>query len=149
MTYQIVSERKMKNKVKIKAPGEVYKLVKRYAGEKRELFILLTLNGANTVISISIVSIGIVNRTIVHPREIFYRAITDNAAAIIVCHNHPSGNVIPSDEDKDITKKICKAGEIIGIPLIDHVIFSKRDYTSLKEEGIIPKTRGFDKSFSA
>jgi len=149
MTYQIVSERKMKSKVKIKAPGEVYKLVKRYAEEKRELFILLTLNGANTVVSISIVSIGIVNRTIVHPREIFNKAITDNAAAIIVCHNHPSGNVIPSDEDKDITKRICKAGEIIGIPLLDHVIFSKRDYTSLKEEGFIPKVRGFDKSFSA
>jgi len=149
MTYQIVSERKMKSKAKIKAPGEVYKLVKRYAKERRELFILLTLNGANAVISISIVSIGIANRTIVHPREIFSKAISDNAAAIIVCHNHPSGSVMPSNEDKDITKRICKAGEIIGIPLLDHIIFSKADYTSLKLEGIITKACGFDKSFSA
>ena len=149
MTYQIVSERKLKSKVRIKASEEVFKLVKRYAKEKRELFILLTLNGANTVISVSIVSIGIVNRTIIHPREIFSRAITDNAAAIIVCHNHPSGNVMPSEEDKDITKRISKAGEIIGIPLIDHIIFSKRNYTSLKREGFVPKTCGFDKSFAA
>jgi len=149
MTYQILSERKMKSKPKIKAPGAVFKLVKRYAEEKREFFILLTLNGANTVISISIISIGIANRTIVHPREIFNKAISDNATAIIVCHNHPSGNVIPSDEDKDITKKIYKAGEIIGIPLLDHVIFSNRNYTSLKKEGFVPKTCGFDRSFSS
>ncbi len=149
MTYQIVSERKLKSKVRIKASEEVFKLVKRYAKEKRELFILLTLNGANTVVSVSIVSIGIVNRTIIHPREIFSRAISDNAAAIIVCHNHPSGNVMPSEEDIDITKRICKAGEIIGIPLLDHVIFSNRNYTSLKREGFIQKARGFDKSFSA
>jgi DNA repair protein RadC len=144
-----VSERKLKSKVRIKASEEVFKLVKRYAKEKRELFILLTLNGANTVISVSIVSIGIVNRTIIHPREIFSRAISDNAAAIIVCHNHPSGNVMPSEEDIDITKRICKAGEIIGIPLLDHIIFSNRNYTSLKLEGFIQKARGFDKSFSA
>jgi DNA repair protein RadC len=149
MTYQIVSERKLKSKVRIKASEEVFKLVKRYAKEKRELFILLTLNGANIVVSVFIVSIGIVNRTIIHPREIFSRAITDNAAAIIVCHNHPSGNVMPSEEDIDITKRICKAGEIIGIPLLDHIIFSNRNYTSLKQEGFISKTRGFDKSFSA
>jgi DNA repair protein RadC len=146
--YHLISSG-LKRQVQRGHNNEVYKLVKRYAGEKRELFILLTLNGANTVISISIVSIGIANRTIVHPREIYIRAITDNAAAIIVCHNHPSGNIIPSDEDKDITKRICKAGEIIGIPLLDHVIFSKADYISLKQEGFIPKTCGFDKSFSA
>jgi DNA repair protein RadC len=149
MTYQIVSERKLKSKVRIKASEEVFKLVKRYAKERRELFILLTLNGANAVISVSIISIGIVNRTIIHLREIFNRAISDNAAAIIVCHNHPSGNVMPSEEDVDITKRICKAGEIIGIPLLDHIIFSKANYTSMKLEGLIPKTRGFDKSFSA
>jgi len=149
MTYQIVSERKLKSKVKIKAPAEVYKVVKRYAKEKRELFILLTLNGAHNIISVSIITIGIANRTIIHPREIFNKAITDNATAIIVCHNHPSGFLLPSEEDSEITKRICRAGEIIGIPLLDHIIFSKTDFISLKQQGFLTKTYGLDKSLSA
>jgi DNA repair protein RadC len=135
MIYQIVSERKLKRKAKIKSPSEVYELVKRYAALKQEYFILLTLNGAHNVISISIVTIGLVNRTIVHPREVFCRAISDRASAIIVCHNHPSDAVIPSDEDKQITERIYKAGELIGIPLLDHVVFSKTNYTSMRQQG--------------
>ena len=138
MTYQIISERKLKHKVKIKGPEEVYLLVKRYAEEKQEYFILLTLNGAHNVISISIISIGIVNKTIVHPREVFCRAISDRASSIIVCHNHPSDVVNPSDEDKEITEKIFQTGEIIGIPLLDHIIISKSGYNSLKQQGFFP-----------
>jgi DNA repair protein RadC len=139
MTYQIVSERKLKRKVKIENPQEVYRLVKRYAEAKQEQFILLTLNGAHNVISVSIVSIGLVNRTIVHPREVFCKAISDRASAIIVCHNHPSGSLEPSDEDKQVTLQIYNAGEIIGIPLIDHIVFSKTGYASLKLHGVFPK----------
>jgi DNA repair protein RadC len=140
MTYQIISERKLRRKVKIKNVEEAYNLLKRYAKARQEHFILLTLSGSFNVISVSIVSIGLANRTIVHPREVFCRAISDNAMAIIVGHNHPSGTVIPSKEDKDITKRIYKAGEIIGIPLIDHIIVSETGYTSLKLQGIIPKS---------
>jgi DNA repair protein RadC len=139
MTYQIVSERKLKRKVKIGNPGEVYKIVKRYAEAQQEQFILLTLNGERSVISVSIVSIGLVNKTIVHPREIFCRAISDRASAIIVCHNHPSGSTKPSGEDKQITMRIYDAGEIIGIPLLDHIVFSKTGYTSLKSDGVFPE----------
>ena len=138
MTYQIISERRLKRSVKITQPGDVYTLVKRYAGAKQEHFILLTLNGTHAVISISIVSIGLVNKTIVHPREVFRRAIKEAASAIIVCHNHPSGSLSPSPEDKEITDGIFKAGEIIGIPLIDHVIFAKTGWTSLKAQGDFP-----------
>jgi DNA repair protein RadC len=138
MTYQIVSERKVKHQAKIKSSLEVYELVKRYAAFQQEYFILLTLNGSHNVISISIVSIGLVNRTIVHPREVFCRAISDRASAIVICHNHPSGAVTPSDEDKQITERICKAGELIGIPLLDHVIFSKTGFTSMRKEGDFP-----------
>ena len=138
MTYQIVSERRLKRSVKITNPEEVYKLVKRYAGAKQEHFILLTLNGSHSVISISIVSIGLVDKTIVHPREVFRRAIKEAASAIIVCHNHPSDSLIPSPEDKEITYGISKAGAIIGIPLIDHIIFSKSGYISLKAKGDFP-----------
>jgi len=139
MTYQIISERKLKRKVKIGNPSEAYGVVKRYAGAKQEYFILLTLNGSRNVISVSIVTIGLANKTIVHPREIFSKAIKDNSTAIIICHNHPSGEVIPSDEDIRLTKDIFLAGEIIGIPLVDHIIISKKGYTSLREKGIFPK----------
>jgi len=149
MTYQIVSERKLRSKVGIKNPAEVFNVVKRYADEKRELFILLTLNGARNVISISIVSIGIANRALIHPREVFCKAINDRASAIVICHNHPSGVVTPSDEDKKVTEIISKAGEIIGIPLLDHIVFSKTAYTSLLQQGIFPKTRILDKNFAA
>ena len=138
MTYQIVSERRLKREAKIKSPLEVYELVKRYADFQQEYFILLTLNGSHNVLSISIVSIGLVNRTIVHPREVFCRAISDRASAIVICHNHPSGALIPSDEDKQITERIYRAGELIGIPLLDHVIFSKTGYTSMRKEGGFP-----------
>jgi DNA repair protein RadC len=141
MTYQIVSERKLRHTVKIGNPKEAYKLVKRYADKKQEYFILLTLNGAHNVISVSIVTIGIANKTLIHPREVFFKAICDCAVAIIVCHNHPSGAVIPSDEDKEITKDIYLTGEIIGIPLIDHIIISKTGYSSFKEQGVSPWDR--------
>jgi DNA repair protein RadC len=139
MTYQIVSERRLKHKVKIGNPGEAYNVVERYAKEKQEHFILLTLNGEHCVISVSIVSIGLVNRTVVHPRKIFCRAISDRASAIIVCHNHPSGCLQPSDEDKQITLQIYNTGEIIGIPLLDHIVFTKTGYTSLKKDGAFPE----------
>jgi DNA repair protein RadC len=129
----------MKRNVKIETPGEVYGLVKRYAKAKKECFILLTLNGSHDVISVSIVTIGIANKTIIHPREVFCRAISENAVAIIVCHNHPSGAVMPSDEDKQITDTIYLAGEIIGIPLLDHIIISKKGYMSLRKEGFFPQ----------
>lgn len=139
MTYQIVSERKLRKIFKIKHSDNVFNLIKPYAKAKQEQFILVTLNGAHNVISISIISIGIVNKTIVHQREVFCKAITDRASAIIICHNHPSGALIPSEEDKQITIDIFKAGEIIGIPLIDHIIFSKEGYISLKQKGMFPE----------
>jgi len=134
MTYQIISERRLKKDVKIVQPDEVYQLVRRYARAKQEQLILLTLNGAHNVISISIISIGLVNRTIIHPREIFYKAISDMAEGIIICHNHPSGEIIPSDEDKEVTRTIYKAGKIIGIPLLDHIVFSRNGYISQRED---------------
>jgi len=138
MTYQIISKRKLKRNVKIGNPAEAYGVVKRYAGAKQEYFILLTLNNANNVISLSIVTIGLVNKTIIHSREVFSRAISDNATTIIICHNHPSGELMPSDEDKQVTNDIYFTGKIIGIPLVDHIIISKRGYTSLKEIGFFP-----------
>lgn len=137
MNYEIISERKLRYPIKITDPGVAYKALKRYAKAKQEQFIVFTLSGAHEVIRVSIVSIGILNRTVVAPREVFIRAITDSAAAIIIAHNHPSGQLEPSEEDKQITKRMAEAGDIIGIPVLDHIIFTKSGYISLSNLGIL------------
>ena len=90
MKYQIVSERQIYNDAIIKTSDDVYEIVKRYRNEEKKHFIVITLNNNHNPISVVIASIGLVNKTIVHPREVFIRAIQDLASAIIVCHNHPS-----------------------------------------------------------
>ena len=106
----------------------------KYERKRREHFYVLTLDNSQQIIRIHIVSIGILNKTIVHPREIFIPAIKDNACSIILAHNHPSGSNKSSREDCEITERLCKVGEIIGISVIDHVIISKTGYYSFLEE---------------
>jgi len=138
MTYQIVSERKRKNNPGvIRRPKDAYDLVKHYGNAEKEHFLLITLNGNHEPISVSIVSIGLVNRTIVHPREVFSRAVRDMATAIIVCHNHPSGSLEPSNEDKEVTEMIYEAGEVLRIRVLDHIIFSQFGFASLQAEGYL------------
>ncbi len=90
----------------------------------REHFVALYLDGAHQVVSYSTISIGIANATPVHPREIFQRAILAGSISLVVAHNHPSGNLTPSEEDYKITKRLKEAGEVIGIRLLDHLIIS-------------------------
>jgi DNA repair protein RadC len=141
-----VSERKMRTTSKIKTPEDIYALVKRYANARQEHFIVITLNQNLEPISVNIVTIGLVNRTIVHPREVFYRAVKDMASNVIVCHNHPSGKTEPSEEDLAITKRLCEAGELLGIKLLDHIIITKTGYYSFTKNGDIPNEvkGGFD-----
>lgn len=104
----------------------------------REELIVCCLDTKNQPLSISVASIGSLNSSIVHPREVFKVAVLSNAASIIVFHNHPSGDTSPSTEDISVTNRLKEAGNIIGIKLIDHIIIgSDGRYTSLKEEGII------------
>jgi DNA repair protein RadC len=120
---------------KITAPSDILPAVWEYAEKNQEHFIVTSLNGAHEVIETRVCSIGLLNRTLVHPREIFRQAIIDSAAAIIIIHNHPSGNLEPSQEDNEITKRIKDAGIIIGIEVLDHIIISKCGYYSFLEEG--------------
>lgn len=101
---------------------------------KVEKFIIILLNTKNEIINWEIISIGSLNASIVHPREVFNRAIKRSAASILVVHNHPSGHVAPSNEDINITKRLFEAGQLIGIPLIDHIIIGKGHYYSFKEQ---------------
>lgn len=125
----------MTDRTKIQQPADAYFLLKGYATRRQEHFIVLTLDGAHQVIKRHVVTKGIANRTLVHPREVFYPAIKDNAVAIIIAHNHPSGQVQFSAEDDEVTRRLKAAGEILGIPVLDHVIIGRDRYYSFLEDG--------------
>jgi DNA repair protein RadC len=142
MTYEIISKRRKKNPAPVRTPDDAYNLIKRYRNLQQEHFIVITLNGAHEPITVSIASIGLINRLIIHPREVFIRAIRDMAAAIIVCHNHPSGSLIASPEDNAITETVCNAVELLGIHVLDHIIFSKRGFASMQREEYYKNQQG-------
>lgn len=121
--------------VKIRTAADIIPLIQHIAERKQEHFICISLNGAHEVIATRTVTVGLVNAAHVHPREVFSDPITDRACAIIVAHNHPSGDLTPSAEDIDVTKRLDKAGTTLGIRLLDHVVFSRRGYFSLREAG--------------
>jgi DNA repair protein RadC len=121
--------------LRISFPPDVLPLIKHYADRKQEHFLCITLNGAKEVIATRVVSMGLVDKAQVHPREVFAEAITDRACAVIVAHNHPSGSLVPSKEDKAITNILKSAGLILGIDLLDHIIFSHKGYYSFLEHG--------------
>jgi len=137
MTVMVVAERHEPS-ITVRAPEDCHRALRRYWTKTKEHFLVITLNGNHGIIGIRIASIGTINRTIVHPREVFQFALKDNAAAIIVAHNHPSGNTDPSSEDLDITQRLAKAGELMGIPILDHLIFAKKSYSSLVSLGLMP-----------
>jgi len=112
-------------------------IASKIMNKRQECFVVVTLDGAHQVIKTHLITKGLVNRTLVHPREVYWHAIKDNAAGIIIGHNHPSGSLIPSREDRQVTETIKKAGEIIGIMLLDHVIVSKSGYYSFMEENAL------------
>jgi DNA repair protein RadC len=130
MIYQMVTDCKIDKDVLIRHPKDVFNLLKDYGNALQEHFFLITLRENHKPVGIYIITIGTINRTIIHPREIFYKAILDLSTGIIVAHNHPSGETDPSFEDIEITKRLKNTGKIIGIPIIDHVIIGKGKYYS-------------------
>jgi len=122
----------------VKSPAQIYNKYRAYSsGLDREHFEILHLDTRNKITSKEIISIGSLNQSIVHPREVFKSAILNNSASIILLHNHPSGDPKPSRQDIDVTKRLEDAGNILGITVIDHVIFGESGYISFKEEGIL------------
>jgi len=122
----------------IRAPGDVaHLLMARLRYEPREHFIVVLLSTKNHVLAMPTISIGSLNASIVHPRELFREAINHSAANIILVHNHPSGDPTPSSEDIILTKKMVDAGKILEIHVLDHIIIGDNKYVSLKEKGII------------
>lgn len=123
--------------IKITFPSDILPLVSYMSDRKQEHFICVSLSGASEVIAARVVCVGLVNKVQVHPREVFADPITDRATAVIVAHNHPSGSLMPSSEDIEVTKLLKEAGEILGIKLADHIIFNSKGYFSFLENGKI------------
>jgi DNA repair protein RadC len=125
-------------KFKINSPEDVYRRLYPTMRElKKEHFIELCLDTKNQVIREDTISIGSLNANVVHPREVFRTALIESASSIIVSHNHPSGDPIPSREDIEITKKLVETGKIMGISVLDHVIIGDGKHFSMKEAGHI------------
>ena len=122
---------------KITSPNDIYEELKSFKNKQQEYFLALYLDGANHLIDRKVITIGILNQSLVHPREVFSYAIEHRCASIIVAHNHPSGTLEASHEDINVTKRLKESGRILGIELLDHVIFTKDGFVSLKEEGVL------------
>ena len=123
---------------KISMPVHILPYLDTIKNAEQEHFVAISLDGGNNVITSRVITIGLLNHSLVHPRETFRGAISDNAAAIIIAHNHPSGSLDPSQQDISITNQLREAGEILGIKVIDHIIVSKHDnFYSMKEHGMI------------
>ena len=120
---------------KISFPADVLFLIRYIADRKQEHFLCISLNGAHEVIATRTISVGLVNRTQVHPREVFADPIMDRASSIIVAHNHPTGTLSPSEEDIALTRRLKDAGVVMGITLLDHIIFNHKGYYSFLEDG--------------
>lgn len=121
--------------ITIHTPADLLPHVRHYADRKQEHFLCASINGANEILNIRVVSIGLVDRTPVHPREVFADALADRASGIIVAHNHPVGGLEPSPADIEATKQLKAAGVVMGIALLDHIIFNRTGYFSFLEAG--------------
>ncbi len=136
--HTIIASEKTRTAEKIRTARDVFNLYRdRLQGEKHEYFYVLLLNSKHRIIKEVLVSKGTLTASIVHPREVFAPAIKERAAAVLVLHNHPSGESSPSQEDLEITRRLKQTGGLVGIPLLDHVIIGADSYVSLQERRML------------
>jgi len=140
MQYDIISVRSTRAPYKVTKPADVYTALKRYATSKVEKLFAISLDGQHAILHINMVSIGTTNRCMAVPRDIFHAAIKDRATALVVAHCHPSGNNSPSEDDRVISNRLREVGEIIGIPVLDSLTFSRTGYYSFVEGGLLVPT---------
>jgi len=118
------------------SPLQIFELFSFLNQETKEYFITLHLDGKNRIICIDEVSVGSLNQSIVHPREVFKTALLSSAAAIVLIHNHPSGDPLPSREDREITRRLKEGGDLLGVRVLDHIIVGDT-YMSFVEQGLL------------
>lgn len=134
--FEFVRRRIKKDGIPFEKPSDVVPLLRHYADRKQEHFLCVSLNGANEILNTRVVTIGLADRSHVHPREVFADVLVDRASAVILAHNHPAGSLEPSEEDIAVTKQISQAGKILGIAVLDHIVFNQKEYLSFIERGI-------------
>jgi DNA repair protein RadC len=118
-------------------PSQIYEAFSFLMKETKEMFLTLHLDGKNRIICLDLVSIGSLNQSIVHPRSVFMTACLSNAASILLIHQHPTGDLTPSREDIEITRRLKEAGDIMGIKILDHIIVGDGEYLSFVERGLL------------
>ena len=140
--YEIITVKEsitnyLKTGTRFTAPSQVYETFSFLMNETKEVFLTLHLDGKNRIIAMDTVSVGSLNQSIVHPREVFKTACLSNAAAILLIHQHPTGDPTPSSEDISVTRRLKEAGEILGIKVLDHIIVGDGEYLSFMERGLL------------
>jgi DNA repair protein RadC len=136
-SFEFARRRIAKDGCFIQSATDVLPFISRIVDKKQEHFLCVSLNGANELIGSRLITVGLLNTTQVHPREVFADAISERAASVILAHNHPSGILEPTREDLAATRRLVDAGKILGISVLDHIIVSKKGYLSLKEAGLM------------
>jgi len=128
----------MQQQIKIKVPEDILVIINKWEKRREENFLVITLNGAHIIIKVHHITKGLLNRTIVHPRECFFPAIKDYSASVVFVHNHPSGIAEPSMQDDALTNRLCMAGQILGIHVLDHIIITPNyNFYSYRRSGKI------------
>lgn len=122
---------------KFTSSRNVFEWAQKLKDQTKEMFLALHLDSKNRLLCVDVVSIGSLNASIVHPREVFKMALLSNAASILLIHNHPSGDPNPSREDLDLTKQLSKGSEMLGVRILDHVIIGDNQYCSLADRGLL------------
>jgi DNA repair protein RadC len=135
--FELARRHLVNDAVKISCAKDVLPLLTDITAKQQEYFICISLNGANEIVEKRVVTIGLLDKSPVHPREVFADVIADRAAAVIFAHNHPSGDPQPSEADLRLQDQLTEAGKILGIRVLDHVIVSRKGYYSFQESGII------------
>ena len=135
--FELARRHLLKDTVKITVAKDVLPLVADIAGKQQEYFVCISLNGANEVIEKRVVTIGLLDNSQVHPREVFADVIADRAAAVIFAHNHPSGDLQPSETDRRTHEQLTEAAKILGLRVLDHLIVTRKGHFSFQENGLI------------
>lgn len=122
----------------IRGPEDIHRLLAPLVRDAQcEHFYAVYLNARHVVIEIRLISVGSLNASIVHPREVFQPAVALSAAALVIAHNHPSGQTDPSDDDRALTRRLVQVGELLGISIVDHLVVANGSFTSFKEVGLL------------
>lgn len=135
--FELARRHIVKDTIRIMEVKDILPHINDIADKRQEYFVCISLNGANEIIEKRIVTVGLLDKSQVHPREVFADVITDRAASVIFAHNHPSGELKPSNSDLKIHEQLTEAAKILGIKVLDHIIVSKKGHYSFQEEGLI------------